>query len=61
MQGIHDMVLFSFVAFASLMSGFVFNAYSWEALNLIVYPVVAVALLFLMFYWWQNEKPFAPA
>lgn len=58
-QGVHDMVLFGFVAFASLMSGFVFNAYSWAALNLIVYPVVAIALLCLLFYWWQSKKPLA--
>ena len=60
-QGVHDMVLYGFVAFASLMSGFVFNAYSWDALNLIVYPVVGIALLCLLFYWWQNEKPAATA
>lgn len=38
-QGFHDFVLFSVVAFASLMSGAVYNAYGWEALNVVIFPV----------------------
>lgn len=41
-QGIHDLVLFSSVAFASLMSGAVYNAYGWDMLNWVVFPIVAV-------------------
>jgi MFS family permease len=43
-QGIHDLVLFSSVAFASLMSGAVYNAYGWDMLNWVVFPIVAVCL-----------------
>ena len=40
-QGFHDFVLFGSVAFASLMSGAVYNAWGWEMLNWIVFPVAA--------------------
>jgi predicted MFS family arabinose efflux permease len=43
-QGFHDFVLFGSVAFASLMSGAVYNAYGWEMLNWVVFPVVALCL-----------------
>ena len=43
-QGLHDFILFGSVAFASLMSGKVYNAWGWEMLNWIVFPVVAVCL-----------------
>lgn len=43
-QGFHDFVLFSSVAFASLMSGQVYNTYGWDMLNWIVLPVSAVCL-----------------
>jgi MFS family permease len=43
-QGFHDFVLFGFVAFASLMSGQVYNGWGWDMLNWIVLPVSAVCL-----------------
>jgi hypothetical protein len=43
-QGFHDFVLFSSVAFASLMSGQVYNSYGWDMLNWIVFPVSAICL-----------------
>lgn len=46
-QGVHDFLLFSTVAFASLMSGQIYNSYGWEMLNWIVLPVVALCLLAL--------------
>ncbi|ODT16670.1 MAG: MFS transporter [Mesorhizobium sp. SCN 65-12] len=46
-QGFHDFVLFSSVAFASLMSGAVYNAWGWEMLAAIVLPVTAVCLVLL--------------
>lgn len=46
-QGIHDLILFSSVAFASLMSGAVYNSYGWDMLNWIVFPVTAACLLAL--------------
>ncbi|WP_432283932.1 MFS transporter [Aminobacter sp. BA135] len=46
-QGFHDFVLFGAVAFASLMSGAVYNAYGWDTLNWIVFPVSAICLVAL--------------
>lgn len=43
-QGFHDFVLFSSVAFASLMSGRVYNAHGWEMLNWVVFPVTIICL-----------------
>jgi MFS family permease len=41
-QGFHDFVLFSTVAFSSLMSGQVYNSFGWEMLNWVVFPVAAI-------------------
>ncbi|MHA6642168.1 MFS transporter [Mesorhizobium sp. A623] len=46
-QGFHDFVLFSSVAFASLMSGAVYNAWGWEMLAVIVLPVAGLCLALL--------------
>lgn len=46
-QGVHDFILFSTVAFSSLMSGRVYNALGWEALNWVIFPVVGLGLLTL--------------
>jgi MFS family permease len=43
-QGFHDFVLFSSVAFASLMSGRVYNAHGWEMLNWVVFPITIICL-----------------
>jgi MFS family permease len=43
-QGLHDLILFGFVAFGSLMSGAVYNAWGWEMLNWIIFPVVMLCL-----------------
>ena len=43
-QGLHDFILFGSVAFASLMSGAVYNAYGWDMLNWVVFPVTAACL-----------------
>src|SRR5262245_6395879 len=47
-QGFHDFVLFGSVAFSSLMSGAVYNAYGWEMLNWIVFPVTALCFVALL-------------
>jgi MFS family permease len=43
-QGLHDLILFGFVAFGSLMSGAVYNSWGWEMLNWIIFPVVVLCL-----------------
>ena len=47
-QGFHDLVLFSSVALASLMSGGTLNAFGWDGLNWIVFPVAAACLVVLL-------------
>ena len=44
----HDAILFGSVAFASLMSGTVYNAFGWDMLNWIVFPVVAACIVALV-------------
>ncbi|HTV70753.1 MAG TPA: MFS transporter [Rhizobiaceae bacterium] len=46
-QGFHDFVLFTTVALASLASGAVYNAWGWDMLNWIVFPVSVSCLLAL--------------
>jgi MFS family permease len=46
-QGFHDFALFGSVAFASLMSGAVYNAFGWEALNRAIFPVAGLCLALL--------------
>ncbi|MCO5065742.1 MAG: MFS transporter [Rhizobiaceae bacterium] len=43
-QGFHDLVLFSTVAFSSLMAGATYNAFGWSMLNWVVFPVCFVCL-----------------
>ena len=46
-QGLHDFILFGSVAFGSLMSGAVYNAWGWDMLNWIVFPVTGICLIAL--------------
>ena len=46
-QGFHDLVLFSCVATASLLSGGTLNALGWGALNAVVIPVSLACVLVL--------------
>jgi MFS family permease len=47
-QGFHDAILFSLVAFASLMSGRVYNAWGWDMLNWLIFPVTVICLFALI-------------
>ncbi len=47
-QGVHDLILFSFVGLSSFMSGLVLNSYGWATLNIIIFPVVVVSILSLI-------------
>ena len=47
-QGANDFLLFGSVAFASFMSGQTLNAFGWDGINWIVFPVVAICLLSLL-------------
>ncbi|MDX8517995.1 MFS transporter [Mesorhizobium dulcispinae] len=46
-QGFHDFVLFGSVAFSSLMSGAIYNAWGWTMLNWLVFPVTALCFVAL--------------
>ena len=54
-QGLHDFLLFSTVAIASLMSGQVYNAFGWDMLNWVIFPV-SVACLLLLFMLAMGER-----
>ncbi len=56
-QGVHDLVLFSSVAFASFMSGRTFVAAGWQAMNVVVFPVVAICMLALTLQAWRGRRP----
>ncbi|MEM9277686.1 MAG: MFS transporter [Pseudomonadota bacterium] len=43
-QGANDFIVFGSVALASLMSGQTLNAYGWDFLNWVIFPVVAICL-----------------
>ncbi|MEO9337234.1 MFS transporter [Mesorhizobium sp. SB112] len=54
--GFHDFVLFGSVAFASLMSGAVYNSYGWDMLNIIVFPISAICIIALGWLTFFNGK-----
>ena len=55
-QGFHDFLLFGLVAFASLMSGQVYNAWGWDMLNWIVFPVTLLCLTALAILSFRTPK-----
>lgn len=48
-QAANDFLVFGCVAAASLLSGKTLNAFGWETINLVVFPVVIVCCLLLLF------------
>ncbi|MCB1462479.1 MAG: MFS transporter, partial [Nitratireductor sp.] len=54
-QGANDFILFGTVAFASFMSGQLLNAYGWNVLNMLVFPIVVICLAALG--WLVTHKP----
>jgi predicted MFS family arabinose efflux permease len=44
-QGLHDFILFGSVALGSLASGAVYNAWGWDMLNWVVFPVTGLCLV----------------
>lgn len=50
-SGLHDFLLFGSVAFGSLMSGTVYNAWGWEMLAWIMFPVILLCLAALGAVW----------
>ena len=54
-QGVHDVILFSTVAFSSLMAGQVLNSLGWMGINMIMLPI-ALACLLLLGFQVRNER-----
>lgn len=52
-QGFHDIVLFSVVALTSIGSGIVYNQWGWDAMNMLVWPIIFICLPLLF---WQMRK-----
>lgn len=53
-QGANDFIVFGSVAIASLMAGQTLNAYGWDFLNWVIFPVVAICLAGLI---WLRSQP----
>jgi len=51
-QGLNDFLIFSIVAVGSFMSGLLLNSTSWQVLNLVIFPIVALVLGLMLF----NQK-----
>ena len=47
-QGFHDIILFGTVALSSFSSGKVFNAYGWQTINLVFWPVTGISLFLVL-------------
>ena len=60
-QGFHDFILFGSVAFASLSSGIVYNAFGWDMLNWVIFPVTALCLAALAGLWMAQRRNTARA
>ena len=55
-QGFHDIVLFSMVALSSFSSGKVFNAYGWNTINLVFWPVAGLSLVLVLMLLRRNRQ-----
>lgn len=53
-QGLNDLVIFSFVAAGSLMAGSLLHVLGWAALNLAMLP--AILLVGAVTWWWQTSR-----
>ena len=62
-QGLNDMIVFGFVAFASLASGGLMNcssssqAIGWQAVNIAMFPLVLVAGIAIVWLKVNKKKP----
>lgn len=55
-QGANDFFLFGSVALASFLSGQTLNAFGWEFLNWMVFPIVTMALCALAWLWVNSRR-----
>ncbi|MEM7562906.1 MAG: MFS transporter [Pseudomonadota bacterium] len=57
-QGVNDFLVFSVVAFTAMTSGLLHHIMGWEALNLIVMPAIAVAIISIL---WLKMRGYVAA
>jgi MFS family permease len=55
-QAAHDFLMFAFVAFATILSGSIFQNLGWKAVNYMGIPIVVLALVAV--FWLQAERMF---
>ncbi|MCT8973042.1 MFS transporter [Microbaculum marinisediminis] len=55
-QGLNDFLVFGFQAVASLAAGAILNAYGWNTLNIVIFPVVALCFVALAWLWWAGDR-----
>jgi MFS family permease len=55
-QGLNDLVLFGFVALASFSSGALFSGVGWNALNMIIFPVVTICAAALVLGYFASRR-----
>jgi hypothetical protein len=55
-QGLNDFLVFGFQAFASLASGAMLNAWGWDSLNIVIFPVVAFCFALLVWLWFAGDR-----
>ena len=55
-QGLNDVVVFSLVAVASLLSGVTLNYYGWFFLNWVIFPVAVLCLAGLVWLSFQDDS-----
>jgi len=55
-QGFHDIILFGAVALASFSSGKVFNAYGWQTINLLFWPITGISLGLVLLLLLRNRR-----
>ena len=56
-QGFHDIILFGTVALASFSSGKVFNAYGWQTISLMFWPIAGVSLVLVLLLMLGARRP----
>lgn len=52
-QAMHDFLMFAFVAFATMLSGGIFQNFGWKAVNLAGLPMVVAVLIAV---WWLRDR-----
>ncbi len=55
-QGLNDFLVFGFQAVAALMSGAMLNAYGWESVNMVIFPIVAMCFVLLAWLWFKGDN-----